>query len=128
MIRGWSPTVPRGWSTEAEVAVDAGGSGAVFRGLALARGRLYATDFHNARVLVFDPRWRRVLRGAFRDPAIPSWYAPFGIAALGGHVFVTYAWRAPVNGNDAPTRGHAAQVSPDGRPRARLPRSRAADR
>src|SRR5437016_7033072 len=26
MIRGWSPSVPRGWSTEAEVAVDAGGS------------------------------------------------------------------------------------------------------
>src|SRR5207247_525924 len=88
MIRGWSPTVPRGWSTEAEVAVDSGGSGAVFRGLALAAGRLYATDFHNGRVLVFDARWRRVLRGAFRDPAIPEWYAPFGIAALGGPVVV----------------------------------------
>src|SRR5919197_1062779 len=54
MIRAWSPAVPRGWSTEAEVAVDAGASAAVFRGLALARGRLYATNFHNARVLVFD--------------------------------------------------------------------------
>jgi uncharacterized protein (TIGR03118 family) len=32
MIRGWSPTVPEGWSTEAEVAVDASGLGAVFRG------------------------------------------------------------------------------------------------
>src|SRR5207248_361129 len=47
MIRAWSPTVPRGWSTEAVVAIDASGSGAVFRGVALARGRLYATDFHN---------------------------------------------------------------------------------
>src|SRR5438552_7687865 len=85
MIRGWSPTVPHGWSTDAEVAVDAGGSGAVFRGLALAAGRLYATDFHNGRVLVFDARWRRVVRrGAFVDPAIPAWYAPFGIAAPGG--------------------------------------------
>src|ERR687888_367219 len=107
MIRGWSPMVPEGWSTEAEVAVDASGSAAVFRGLALASGRLYATDFHNDRVLVYDARWRRVMRrGAFVDPAIPTWYAPFGIAALGGHIFVTYAWRAPVNGNDGPTGGY----------------------
>jgi uncharacterized protein (TIGR03118 family) len=127
MIRGWSPMVPRGWSTEAEVAVDASGSGTVFRGLALARGRLYATDFHNGRVLVFDSRWRRVLRGAFRDPAIPSWYAPFGIAALGGHVFVTYAWRAPVNGNDAPTGGYVDEFDLDGRLVSRVGRSRELD-
>jgi uncharacterized protein (TIGR03118 family) len=127
MIRGWSPTVPRGWSTEAEVAVDASGSGAVFRGLALAGGRLYATDFHNDRVLVFDARWRRVLRGAFRDPAIPEWYAPFGIAVLGGHVFVTYAWRAPVNGNDAPTGGYVDEFDLDGRLVARVGRSRELD-
>ena len=127
MIRGWSPTVPRGWSTEAEVAVDASGSAAIFRGLALAGGRLYATDFHNARVLVFDARWRRVLRSAFRDPAIPSWYAPFGIAALGRHVFVTYAWRAPVNGNDAPTGGYVDEFDLDGRLVARVGRSRELD-
>ena len=124
MIRGWSPTVPRGWSTEAEVAVDASGSAAVFRGLALARGRLYATDFHNDRVLVFDSRWRPVLRrGAFHDPAIPAWYAPFGVAVLGGHVFVTYAWRAPVNGNDAPTGGYDDEFDLDGRLVARVGRS-----
>jgi uncharacterized protein (TIGR03118 family) len=127
MIRGWSPTVPRGWSTQAEVAVDASGSAAIFRGLALAGGRLYATDFHNARVLVFDARWRRVLRSAFRDPAIPSWYAPFGIAALGGRVFVTYAWRAPVNGNDAPTGGYVDEFDLDGRLVARVGRSRELD-
>jgi uncharacterized protein (TIGR03118 family) len=128
MIRGWSPTVPQGWSTEAEVAVDASGSAAVFRGLALARGRLYATDFHNDRVLVFDARWRRVIRpGAFVDPAIPAWYAPFGIAALDGHVFVTYAWRAPVNGNDAPTGGYVDEFDLDGRLVARVGSTRELD-
>jgi uncharacterized protein (TIGR03118 family) len=107
MIRGWSPVVPHGWSQETEVAVDASGSGAVFRGLALAGGRLYATDFHNARVVVFDSRWRRVARrGAFVDPSIPGWYAPFGIQAVGNRIFVSYAWRAPVNGNDAPSGGY----------------------
>ena len=123
MIRGWSPSVPHSWSREAQVAVDASGSAAVFRGLALAAGRLYATDFHNDRVLVFDARWRRVLRrGAFVDPAIPAWYAPFGIAALGGHVFVTYAWRAPVNGNDGPTGGYVDEFDLDGRLVARVGR------
>src|SRR5262245_21392776 len=32
MIRGWSPVVPTGWSTESVVAVDAAAEAAVFRG------------------------------------------------------------------------------------------------
>lgn len=120
-IRGWSPTVPHGWSTEAEVAYDSGASGSVFRGIALAKGHLYVTDFHNARVLVFDSKWHRIVRrGAFVDPTIPAWYAPFNIAALGGHLFVTYAWRAPVDGNDAPTGGYVDEFSLDGRLLARV--------
>jgi uncharacterized protein (TIGR03118 family) len=128
MIRGWSPVVPDSWSTEAVVAVDAGGSAAVFRGLALARERLYATDFHNARVLVFDSHWRRVVRpGAFVDRGIPDWYAPFGIQAIGRRIFVTYAWRAPVNGNDAPTGGYVDEFDLAGRFVARVGHSRQLD-
>jgi uncharacterized protein (TIGR03118 family) len=116
IIRGWAPTVPRGWSTRAQVTVDSGASGALFRGLALAHGRLYVTDFHNDRVLMFDSRWRPVRRaGAFRDSGIPAWYAPFGIAAFGDRVFVTYAYRAPVNGNDAPSGGYVDEFDLDGR-------------
>ena len=122
-IRGWSPSVPESWSEVAEVAVDVGARAAVFRGLALAAGRLYATDFHNGRVEVFDTRWRRVVRrGAFADPSIPSWYAPFGIRAIGRRVFVTYVWRAPVNGNDAPTGGYVDEFDLDGRLVARVAR------
>ena len=45
---------------------------------------MYATDFHNGRVAVYDSHWRRIRRaGAFADPAIPDWYAPFGIQAVG---------------------------------------------
>ena len=128
MIRGWAPDVPRGWSEEAEIAVDSGASGAVFRGMALARGRLYVTDFHNDRVLVFDSKWRPIVRpGAFHDPAIPAWYAPFGIAALGDRVFVTYAYRAPVNGNDAPTGGYGDEFDLDGRLVARVGHSKQLD-
>ena len=122
-IRAWSPVVPHPWSTEAVVAVDDGPTGALFRGLTLARDRLYAADFHNARVLVYDSHWRRILRrGAFVDPAIPEWYAPFGIQAIGDRIFVTYAWRAPVDGNDAPTGGYVDEFDLDGRLVARVGR------
>lgn len=121
MIRGWSPSVPSGWSTRAEIAVDRAGTAAVFRGLTIATlpggaERLYATDFHNGRIDVFDPAWRPVrVAGGFSDRSIPEWYAPFGIQAIGDRIFVTYAYHAPVNGNDAPTGGYVDEFTLDGR-------------
>ncbi len=121
MIRGWAPTVPTGWSTEAVVAIDTGASGTVFRGITLARGKLYATDFHNDRILVWDSKWRPVVKpGAFVDRAKPDWYAPFGIQAIGDRIFVTYAYRAPVNGNDAPHGGYVDEFDLDGRLMSRV--------
>jgi uncharacterized protein (TIGR03118 family) len=121
MIRGWAPTVPNGWSERAVVAVDTGASGTVFRGVTLARGKLYATDFHNDRILVFDSNWRRIAKaGAFVDRAKPEWYAPFGIQAIGDRIFVTYGYRAPVNGNDAPHGGYVDEFDLDGRLIARV--------
>jgi uncharacterized protein (TIGR03118 family) len=126
-IRGWAPDVPEGWSQDAVVAVDRGGEAAVFRGIALSTAgapRLYATDFHNGKVDVFDAQWRPIARkGAFVDPKIPEWYAPFGIRAVGAHVFVTYVYRAPVNGNDAPTGGYVDEFDRDGRLVARVAHS-----
>ena len=123
MLRAWTPTVPRSWSTQAVVAVDEAAEAAVFRGVAVAGDRVYATDFHNARVDVYDGRWRRVRRdGAFVDRSIPDWYAPFGIRAIDGHLFVTYVWRAPVNGNDAPTGGYVDEFDGDGKLLARVAR------
>jgi uncharacterized protein (TIGR03118 family) len=120
-IRAWSPTVPHRWSAEAVVAIDEGAKGAIFRGLALGPHRLYATDFHSDRVLVFDDRWRPVVqRGAFTDPKIPAWYAPFGIRVAGSRVFVTYASPAPVDGNDAPSGGYVDEFDLAGRLIARV--------
>jgi uncharacterized protein (TIGR03118 family) len=121
-IRAWSPTVPHGWSTEAVVAVDSGPTGALYRGITLARDRLYAADFHNARIVVWDSHWRR-LRVRFADPEIPAWYAPFNIAAFANRLFVTYAYRAPVNGNDAPHGGYVDEFDLDGRLVAHVGRS-----
>jgi len=123
MVRAWTPTVPHGWSTSSEVVVDEAATAAVFRGIAIAREHVYVTDFHNARVLVYDDHWRPVRRpGAFVDTTIPEWYAPFGVQVLGSHVFVTYVWRAPVNGNDAPTGGYVDEFDLDGKLLARVAR------
>ncbi|TLY50281.1 MAG: TIGR03118 family protein [Gammaproteobacteria bacterium] len=94
VIAGWAPSVD---GTHAIVAVDNSGANAIYKGLAIsANGSgqlLYATDFHNARVDVFDNTWAPVTlaAGAFVDPKIPTGYAPFGIQAIGGNIFVTYA-------------------------------------
>jgi len=71
-------------------------SGALFKGLAIAQPTpgnplLYAADFHNAQVDVFDGAWQNVTPpGAFVDPKLPGGYAPFGIQTIGSDVFVTY--------------------------------------
>jgi uncharacterized protein (TIGR03118 family) len=119
-IRAWTPTVPGGWSTRAEIVVDDSVHGAVFRGVTFSGGRLYATDFHNGRVDVFDGAWRRVDKRGFRDARIPAWYAPSGIQAIGDHIFVTYIWRAPVDGNDAPSGGYVDEFDRDGKLVARV--------
>jgi uncharacterized protein (TIGR03118 family) len=90
-IRAW-----RGGSTAALVTAQ-GGSGAIYKGLAIAQPStggplLYATDFHNARVDVFNGAWQNATpAGAFLDPTLPDGYAPFGIQTIGSRVFVSYA-------------------------------------
>ena len=92
-ISGWAPTVDM---QRAVRAVDRSASGAVYKGLALAsdgsKHMIYATDFHNGRVDVFDDHFERVNRaGAFHDGAIPAGFAPFGIQNIHGDLVVTYA-------------------------------------
>jgi len=98
VIAGWSPAVD---STHAILEVDNSASGATYKGLALSTGDsrqlLYATDFFHARVDVFDSSFQPVSlpAGAFTDPSLPPHYAPFGIQAIGSHIYVTYAKQDP---------------------------------
>jgi uncharacterized protein (TIGR03118 family) len=97
-------------STAAQVTVDMSSSGAVFKGLAISNGpsgpRLYATDFANGNVDVFDGSWNPVnTPGAFVDARLPSHYAPFGIQTIGDRVFVTYGKQQPGSDDEAHGRG-----------------------
>ena len=71
--------------------------GAIYKGLTLASTKksgplIYATDFHNGKVDVFDGSFAPVhMSGAFTDPNIPAGFAPFGIQEIGGFVVVSYA-------------------------------------
>ena len=87
-----------GWNTgtNAGVMVDNSASGAVYKGLAIGTNAggtyIYATDFHNGKVDVFDTNNSpATLAGTFSDPSIPTGFAPFGIQDVNGQLFVTYA-------------------------------------
>ncbi|MGW1165558.1 TIGR03118 family protein [Streptomyces sp. NPDC002550] len=78
---------------------------AVFKGLTLVDGerkaakggrhrpRILVANFRDARVDVFDTRFKQVKEpaGAFRDRRIPKGFAPFDVKDIGGRIFVTYA-------------------------------------
>jgi uncharacterized protein (TIGR03118 family) len=104
-ILGWAPNVS---ITDAQVAVDNSGAGAIYKGLAIAGAdRLYATDFHNGRVDVFNGSFKPVnLPGAFVDPEIPAGYAPFGIQNISGTIFVSYAKQDADRKDDVAGVGH----------------------
>ena len=104
-ISGWSPAVD---ATHAITVYD-DLNGAVFKGLAIANNGtenlLYATDFHNNKVAVFDRMFARVdVPGGFMDATLPEGYAPFGIQALQiedkTRIVVTYAKQDLVAANE----------------------------
>ena len=103
-IAGWNGTGP------ARVMVDSSEAGAVYKGLAIASTptgpQLYATDFHNARIDVFNDTWGAVASSeAFVDRKIPAGYAPFGIQTIGARIFVTYAKQAEGAKDEVDGRG-----------------------
>jgi uncharacterized protein (TIGR03118 family) len=113
-ILGWSPAVN---GTVAVAGVDQSAQGAVYVGLTTLNDRLYAADFHNARVDVFDAKFAPVsLTNGFTDTQIPSGWAPFGIQALSGNIFVTYARQNAAKSDALPGGGlgYVDEYSPDG--------------
>ncbi len=105
MIAGWSPELEISKALVVYAANDS-----AYTGLAIATSstpsecRLYAADFRNARIDVFDSTFRKQsatqTRFAFTDAALPPGYAPFGIAAIDDLVYVAYAQRLASSTHD----------------------------
>ena len=113
-ILGWSPAVN---GTAAVVGADRSSAGAIYKGLAIANDRLYATDFHNGRVDVFDASFHPITTaGGFKDAQVAKGFAPFGIQTLGGNIFVTYAKQDSGAKDDValPGQGYVDEFTPDG--------------
>jgi uncharacterized protein (TIGR03118 family) len=110
MIAGWSSAVDLG--NAVVMYTDAGG--AVYKGLAIGNNGtanfLYAADFHNNKIDVFDASYQKQIPTAtsfaFTDPTLPAGYAPFGIQAIangaGGatQIYVAYAKQEPPDNFD----------------------------
>jgi uncharacterized protein (TIGR03118 family) len=87
------------------MVADKSASGAVYKGLTLANDGganfIYATDFHNAKVDVFDNNFGSVTSKPFNDPGIPAGFAPFNIQNIDNQLYITYAKQlAPDNKDD----------------------------
>jgi uncharacterized protein (TIGR03118 family) len=110
-ILGWSPAV-----NAATAIPGATVSGASFKGLAVANDKLYATDFHNGKVDVFDASFNPVATTGFTDAKVAKGFAPFGIQTLGGNIYVTYAQQDAAKKDDVATPGQAYvdEFTPDG--------------
>ena len=99
-IVAWNPAVdPIDPTTHISVATtvpaaDRSGDGAVYTGLAIAVNKqgeafLYAADDGpNRRVDVFNSSFTHV--NSFTDPEIPQDFAPYGIQAIDGQIWVTF--------------------------------------
>jgi uncharacterized protein (TIGR03118 family) len=106
-ISGWNPDVNGGSSI---LAVDNsnGGTGAVYKGTALGTTGdgtfLFVANFRNGTVDVFDQSFHQV--NSFTDPTVPVGYAPFNVAVLDGHLFVTFAQQDDAKHDDVAGAGH----------------------
>jgi uncharacterized protein (TIGR03118 family) len=108
VIAAWSPTVDM---THAIRVVDNFAGNAVYKGLALSAGGsgslLYAADFHNNKIDVFDNAFKPVTlpAGAFTDSNIPAGFAPFGLTAIAGNIYVSYAKQDAAKKDDVAGQG-----------------------
>jgi uncharacterized protein (TIGR03118 family) len=107
-ITAFSPAVDR---HHALLEADNSAAGAVYKALTLGSNSqgnfIYATNFFNGTVDVFDSQFQQVqLAGSFTDSDIPDGFAPFGIRNVNGTLFVTYAKQNDAKHDDVAGAGN----------------------
>jgi len=74
---------------------DQSAAGAIYKGLAIATTpsgpELFAADFHNNKIDVFDSTFKLLHTTGFVDPSLHKHFAPFNVQVIGNRVFVSYA-------------------------------------
>lgn len=77
---------------------------------------LYAANFAQNRIDVFDKNWNPVNNKSFTDPDLPTGYSPFNIQVIGdGQLFVMYAKKDATGKKDiGPGNGIINIFRPDG--------------
>jgi uncharacterized protein (TIGR03118 family) len=105
-ITAWSKDNP-----SADAIVMAHNDEANYKGLAIAESDgapyLYAANFETNAVDVYDSSFAmQHWDGAFVDPDVGSRYAPFGIAAIGNEIYVSYALHKRGADDDTPGAHH----------------------
>jgi uncharacterized protein (TIGR03118 family) len=96
-------------------------TGAVYKGLAIAHANqpifsgnanttsvIYVTNFRSGKVEVYDSQFGPVTlpAGAFTDPSLPNFYAPFNIVEINGKLVVTYAVQNAQRHDDVAGQSH----------------------
>jgi uncharacterized protein (TIGR03118 family) len=97
LISAWAQDSGATAVTAYDDGIVNGANHAVYKGLAIGTVSgatyLYATDLHNNKVDVFDTNFSKpaAMQGKFVDPNLPAGFVPFGITALNGQLYVTFA-------------------------------------
>ena len=73
--------------------------GAIYTGLAVDAGRLYAADAANGKIDVFNSTFDPIIvSGAFKDPQVTPGFVPYNIQNINGKLYVTYFVRGQPGG------------------------------
>jgi len=76
---------------------------------------LLATDFHNNQIDVFDATFQLI--DSFTDTGVPIGYGPFGIHAIDGSLYITFAKQLGPNNVEVESgvgNGFVDVIAPDG--------------
>jgi uncharacterized protein (TIGR03118 family) len=108
-IVGFNPAVD---PSKGIIAADQSSHGAIYKLIAMGAAGganfLYATDFHNDKVHVFDKNFALHTFSAnqFTDPHAVAGFAPFGVKNVNNTLFVTYAKQDADREDDAAGPGN----------------------
>jgi len=109
VISAWNGT-----TGDAKVVADRSAQNSVYLGLSAIGNSLFAADFKNKMVDMFDKDFAFVK--SFTDPGIPTDYAPFNVQNVGTNLYVAYAKIDPATGEElaGPGNGFVSVFGADG--------------